>query len=240
MAAWLTERIGTVKLHTLTAEHLDRIYAQMTAAGLSSATIHKYHAFISGALSQGLKWNLVSSNVANKASPPKVVSPVEQVLTADDVATLVATADTLHDSRYTYRNAHTVMATLLYVAAHTGMRRGEACALLWSDIDFDAETITVSKALHMAKEADGGYGVKAPKSERGNRVVDIIRAGDRGRGRDRSSSLVDQAEAEGGPRLGQPAMLTLWAPICRAATDFPTLCCEIRSRLSRSHAGSLI
>jgi integrase len=134
----------------------------MAANGRSSATIHKYHAFISGALTRAFKWNLVATNAARKASPPKVVSPVEQVLTAEDVRTLVATADSLHDSRHTYRNVHTVMATLLYVAAHTGMRRGELGALLWSDIDFENATITVSKALFVSKAVHGGQGVKAP------------------------------------------------------------------------------
>jgi integrase len=198
MSARLTEKIGTVKLDNPTAEHLDRIYAEMAANGKSSATIHKYHAFISGALQQAFKWDLVTVNVARKASPPKRVSPVVQVLTAEDVRTLVATADSLHDSRHTYRNAHTVMATLLYVAAHTGMRRGELGALLWSDIDFENATITVSKALFVAKAAHGGQGVKAPKSARGNRIVDIG-AGCVARLRRHHDWTVQEAETAGVP-----------------------------------------
>ena len=173
MSAGLTAKIGTVKCHQLTAEHLDRLYVEMATDGLSAATIHKYHAFISGALQQGYKWKLVTTNEAHRASPPKVAGTTERVLTADEVALLVATADALHDPRHSYAQTHMVLATLLYVAAHTGMRRGELCALLWSDINLDAGTIAVSKSLHVAKEAEGGHGVKGPKSWRGNRIVDI-------------------------------------------------------------------
>lgn len=53
----------------------------------------------------------------------------------------------------------------------TGLRRGEALALLWDDIDFDAGTISVTKALEFP------YGnlpnVKPPKSESGIRTVRI-------------------------------------------------------------------
>lgn len=44
----------------------------------------------------------------------------------------------------------------------TGMRRGELLALTWSDIDFDNDVITVSKAV--ARSEEGGYEIKTTKS----------------------------------------------------------------------------
>ena len=43
-------------------------------------------------------------------------------------------------------------ATFLHVALDTGARRSELAALLWSDVDFDAATLSISKQLDHAGE----------------------------------------------------------------------------------------
>lgn len=49
-----------------------------------------------------------------------------------------------------------------------GLRRGEVTALLWSDINFENKTITVSKSYNFKKNC-----IKPPKSEAGDRTVPI-------------------------------------------------------------------
>jgi len=56
------------------------------------------------------------------------------------------------------------------VIASTGMRRGEACALRWTDIDFEAGRLTINESV---VGADGGAQVKAPKSRAGIRTVAV-------------------------------------------------------------------
>ncbi|MGE4277206.1 MAG: tyrosine-type recombinase/integrase [Lawsonibacter sp.] len=56
-----------------------------------------------------------------------------------------------------------------YLLLYTGMRRGEAMALKWEDIDFDAKVIHVSKSIYYDNNKPV---VKAPKSEAG--TGDII------------------------------------------------------------------
>lgn len=53
----------------------------------------------------------------------------------------------------------------------TGIRRGELCGLEWDDVDFDEETITVSRSVVTVK----GYGAvtKSPKTASSNRVIGI-------------------------------------------------------------------
>jgi integrase len=50
------------------------------------------------------------------------------------------------------------------------MRRGEACALRWSDLDFKAGRVTIDESV---VGADGGAQVKAPKSRAGIRTVAV-------------------------------------------------------------------
>lgn len=54
----------------------------------------------------------------------------------------------------------------------TGMRKSEALALLWEDIDMDAWVISVTKALEYPH--GGRAYVKPPKTEAGIRSIDVI------------------------------------------------------------------
>ena len=57
------------------------------------------------------------------------------------------------------------------LALYTRLRRGELAALTWADVDVDARTLSVSKAIDAY---DGS--VKAPKTARGQRVIPIHEA----------------------------------------------------------------
>jgi integrase len=54
------------------------------------------------------------------------------------------------------------------VALYTGLRPGELRALLWSDVDLKARTISVSKAFDTQTKS-----VKAPKTAQGQRIIPI-------------------------------------------------------------------
>lgn len=61
--------------------------------------------------------------------------------------------------------------TAAMIMMFAGLRRGELIPLLWSDIDFNAKTISVSKSV---ESIDGKFSIKrGAKSEAGNRVVYI-------------------------------------------------------------------
>jgi integrase len=60
-----------------------------------------------------------------------------------------------------------------YVLAHTGMRRGEALALRWRDVDLDAGTLSVRRSAGMIRNAGEGAEVTEGDTKSGKpRVVD--------------------------------------------------------------------
>jgi integrase len=61
---------------------------------------------------------------------------------------------------------------LVMVPALTGMRIGEVLGLVWSSIDFKANTISVRTNL-VVSENDSGVELKAPKSKKSRRVLDM-------------------------------------------------------------------
>jgi len=59
-------------------------------------------------------------------------------------------------------------AALLMLAALSGMRRGELCALRWSDLDLEAGTMEVARSVVVIP---GGLAEKAPKTDRSRSVA---------------------------------------------------------------------
>lgn len=53
--------------------------------------------------------------------------------------------------------------------AYTGIRRGEALALTWDDIDIEAKTVSISKTISNGE--NGHFVSETPKTDKSNRVI---------------------------------------------------------------------
>jgi integrase len=103
---------------------------------------------------------VVVCNPADAADPPKVGRPNPRYWNADHVATfLSATADDR-------------LGPLLVAIATTGMRRGEALALRWSDVQLDKGHASVSRTLSWV---GGTATFTDPKTAASQRVVPLPR-----------------------------------------------------------------
>lgn len=146
IAAQIIPHIGDMRVRALRAHHLDRLYTDLRDHGardggpLAPGSVRKVHTILTSALGQARKWGIITINPADNATPPKAERSGVVDATVDEVRALLALAPL--DFRI-----------LLLLAATTGARRGELCALRWDDIDFDAGIVTVRRAL-----SDGGPG----------------------------------------------------------------------------------
>jgi integrase len=151
-------KLGQIPLSTLSAKHLDALYGAMKDAGKSPKTIRNHHAAISAALHQGVRWGWVRSNVAELARPPRIAHQRVRAPSIEVVRDVIDEAE---------RRDHR-MAALLMLAALTGMRRGELCALRWSDVDLETGTMEVARSVVVIP---GGLAEKAPKTDRSRSVA---------------------------------------------------------------------
>jgi len=151
---------GEIQLKALTAYDLDSLYGRLRrgARPLSPASVRRVHALLSAALHQGEKWGWVERSVARQASPPPVRSQEPDTPEADEVLKVVAEAD----------KTDPVMAALLPTGALTGARRGELCALRWSDLDEEVATLTIGRSVFDLP--GGGWGEKDTKTHQVRRV----------------------------------------------------------------------
>jgi integrase len=150
--------LGRLKLSRLTALDLDRLYAKLTAKGNKATTVRRVHALLSASLHQGKKWQLVRDNVALDASPPAVHAAEIVAPDPDEVRKIIEVAEA----------SEPALASLLLLAALTGARRGELCALRWSDIDWQARTLHVARSVY--ETAGGGWAEKSTKTHAARRI----------------------------------------------------------------------
>jgi len=66
----IVPRLGALRLGELRAYHLDAAYGAWLAEGLAPSTVRQLHAVIRAALAQAVRWDLLATNPATRASPP--------------------------------------------------------------------------------------------------------------------------------------------------------------------------
>jgi integrase len=152
-------RIGSIRLERLSPADVHNFMADMEANRASGAVRHKVYNIIHAALGQALKLDMVTRNVADAVSRPRVIRKhVETLSTAQAKVFLEAAAS---DRLY----------ALFLLAIHTGMRQGELLALQWSDVDLKKRVLSVRHTLSPI-----GRTLEATKTPGSVRRIELTRA----------------------------------------------------------------
>lgn len=151
--------IGHIPVRDLTPFDLDTLYtlALQQKSPLTASSIRKYHAVISAALGQAVKWGWIQSNPARSVSVPPIARRDKALPTPEEVAKLIHEC-TRRDPR---------LGAFVLLAAITGCRRGELAALRWTDVEDD-----LIRVRHSVFTIDGAMQLKSTKSGR-ERVVSV-------------------------------------------------------------------
>lgn len=157
----LTDPIATIPLGRLAASDIEQFILRLRAKGLSTSTIRQTDTVLRQVLDTAVRDGILASNPAAMLKRPTVVSAEATALAPHQVAALLAAA---YGSRY---------EPLLRVLAATGLRRGEALALRWSDIDLGRRLLTVRGTL---TRTASGLEIQPPKTERSRRTIPISTA----------------------------------------------------------------
>lgn len=154
---------GSVRITRLSAAQLDRTYDAWTQAGLAPATVRKLHSMIGAAFHQAVKWGWLKQSPTDRATPPKLVSTDTPTLTDEQVRDL-------HTQAVEQANdPGGVLPTAILLGAITGARRGELCALRWSDVDWLNASVRIHRSLTVL--AKGKWTEGGTKTKRGRLVT---------------------------------------------------------------------
>lgn len=142
--AHLPAKLGATRIDRLTLRDFDKLYAGLERDGVGAPMIRKLHAALSAALTQAVRWQMVAVHPARGAQLPAAPVKPRKVLNAADLAAVLEVAQRSLDNEVFFR-----------LAIATGGRRGELVALRWSDIDLNAATVTIGRALRADRSSKG-------------------------------------------------------------------------------------
>lgn len=131
----LDPALGSVPIQKLSPAHVAALMATLRQAGLSPQYARRVRWLLSASLAQAVEWRMIARNVA----APERTRPVRRT------KTIPPHWDRDTARAFTAAVAGDTTATPYLVMLATGLRRGECCALRWSDLDLDRATLTVAR-----------------------------------------------------------------------------------------------
>jgi integrase len=87
-----SEELGSTRLDKLRVQQIDELYRRWLGGGMAPSTVKSYHAVLSSALGQAVKWGIVESSIASRVTLPTVEPRRMQVPDADAIRRLVCEA----------------------------------------------------------------------------------------------------------------------------------------------------
>jgi len=130
---YLIPGLGNIKLCNLKPQHLQRFYADKLQLGLSPRSVLHMHITLHKAFKSAFKTGVLSRNPIDLVDPPKVERHEMKTLTEEDIGRFL---DEARKGDY---------YSLFYIYLFTGIRRNEALALRWSDVDLLGCQLSISK-----------------------------------------------------------------------------------------------
>lgn len=152
VSKWIKPVLGSVPVQHVTA-HTVELAVRKWGESISANTILLVLAHLGACLGAAVRARLIPTNPVASAKKPKATKVKLEVYTPDELARIIAACG----------RGEGIIACL----AATGLRRGEAIALLVSDFDAKAGTISVTKT------EVGKHGIGPPKSAHSLRTIRV-------------------------------------------------------------------
>jgi integrase len=145
---YIVPKLGAIGLSKLRPTHISEWVTTLRTRGgekskpLSPKTVRNVFGLLHGAIEWALGLELIGRNVChtNAAKPPRPSPSPAKALSDEEVVRLLTVANA------------TRWGPFVTLALATGARRGELCALSWSDVDLENQTLTIAKSLSQTKD----------------------------------------------------------------------------------------
>jgi integrase len=166
----IVPELGHIRLAKLTPQHCQQMVKNLMAKNrqsnrkeeegkpLSNRTVQYCLTVLRMALKKAESWGLVARNVALLADSPKVERHEVKPMDSDEARKFL---DLIKGDR---------LEAFFRVGLALGLRRGEALALKWSDIDFECSILRVSGTL---QRLPGKLVIQPPKTKKSARTLRI-------------------------------------------------------------------
>lgn len=158
---YVIPHLGKVRLDHLTPAHVRTMLTKLRNEQLSPNTLRLARSTLRRALRTAEADGLITKNPAALVDGVKVTSKEGRTLTPEQGRKLLQAAD------------GTEISALVSVLLSLGLRKGEALALSWVDIDLDASPAALTVRRSLKKAAAGVVYVDEPKTRGSKRTIHL-------------------------------------------------------------------
>ena len=163
--------LGDIKLNKLTGRQIQKMYNDLLDhgrervsqkeknPGLSGTYVHGVHVMLHNCLNRAVKERLLVRNPADDVIVPKIDKKEMKIVSPEQVKAYLKAA-----------SARGILP-LFYLELTSGLRKGEIAALLWSDLD--AENCTLSVTKQLVSSRDGELKITQPKTATSVRLISL-------------------------------------------------------------------
>lgn len=188
--------LGHLKLAKIQPLHIQRFYDTLIQNGYKvkgerreykTNTIKRIHQIISSTLNTAVRWQLIENNPCSRISPPKIGNATTDIkcFSLEEAQIFLDQLDqeytiynggkfkadgTTAGNNYEIHKVPLQMKVFFYLALFGGFRLGELVALTWDDIDFQNNTVSITKSTAKTKN---GQITKCPKTPTSIRTVTL-------------------------------------------------------------------
>lgn len=138
IAHYISPHIGPVRLSKLTPQHLQAWLGTLAAQCVSTGRQRYARVVLRNALNTAIRWRLISVNPATLIDAPRVTRKEIRPLTPEQARAFLAASK------------GQPLEGFFTVALSCGLRLGEALGLQWGDVDLEAGTLGVHRAVQRA------------------------------------------------------------------------------------------
>jgi integrase len=135
VSRYIMPHLGPRRLAQLRPEHVQAWLSALERDGVTAARRVYLRSMLRNTLNTAMRWRLVVRNAAALVDAPRVVSHEIKPLAPDQAQQLIQTVK------------GDALEGLVTVALSCGLRRGEMLGLQWVDVDLEAGTLQVRRAL---------------------------------------------------------------------------------------------
>lgn len=149
--------LGEKELNSVAPVDVARVVGYMQSKGIAASTIRLMQTILRKAFEDAVAWGYIDRNVTKATAKVHVPTKAVDAISMSDVHRILVA---LKGNKF---------EAVIRIMLAQGLRRGEACAIRWEDIDFEKRTIQISRQV---TRVDGvGCVVQEPKTTASIRLL---------------------------------------------------------------------
>lgn len=169
----ISKRFAFAKIRSITGMQYQDMLNDLRDQGYKKNTLISTNATASLVFAKAVELEVIKKDPTLRAVIPDKEKTVEEIESEGRIPRYLEKEELKKFLSFARHNRDFHEFARYHVLAYTGMRIGEMCALKWSDIDFEGQTISITKTLSTKHGGVGRYQIQTPKTKSSRRVVEI-------------------------------------------------------------------